>query len=132
MVRILIADDHAKTRKVLQILLAAHRGWEVCAALENGHEAVLRTIELRPDVVILDLWMPLLDGISAAREILKVMPAIPILLLTIYSTPDIEQAAKAAGIKKILNKNDAVRVLLGSVEAVLQETPPHGRVREPR
>jgi CheY-like chemotaxis protein len=73
--RILIADDNVVVRRHLGELFKSHAGWEVCAEVENGQQAVLKTRELKPDLIILDLAMPVMDGLQAAREIGKALPS---------------------------------------------------------
>ena len=77
--RVLIADDSPFTRKTLQDLLQTH-GWEVCGQAKDGVDAVKMTVELNPDVVILDLAMPPMDGLTAARQISESLPTIPIVM----------------------------------------------------
>src|SRR5579859_6575788 len=81
-VRILIADDDAAIRRLLRRLIETHGGWTVCADARDGHEAVDKTEALRPDVVILDLAMPDMNGLQAAREISRNHPDLPMLLFT--------------------------------------------------
>lgn len=119
MARILIADDHMETRFVLRALIETRRGWQVCGEASSGREAVLSAFSLKPDLVILDLVMPWVDGILAAGEITKAMPGMPILLFTLYNTPGLEHEAKKAGIRTVVDKKDASKLLLGSIERML-------------
>src|ERR1700719_3244547 len=101
--RILIAGDNAITRVRLTALIQSHDYWDVCAQAENGQKAVLRAIESKPDVIILDLTMPVMDGLSAAREIRRVLPSTPIVLYTRHNFPT-EFETKQAGIPKVVSK----------------------------
>jgi DNA-binding NarL/FixJ family response regulator len=116
--RILIADDHEIVRQGLRALVESHAGWEVCGEAADGWDSVHKTLELRPDVVALDIGMPNLNGLDAAREILRQNPKAKILFLTIYDT---EQAVKTAiqiGVKGLILKSDAAGELVAAVEAI--------------
>jgi DNA-binding NarL/FixJ family response regulator len=119
MARILIADDHPEMRRLLRILLETHEGWSVCGEAGDGYEALLRTIELKPDLVILDLVMPFINGAVAAREIFKRAPTVRMLLFTMHTSPELEAELRKIGVDKVVDKKDAARLLLGSVESVL-------------
>lgn len=128
--KILIADDNALVRKLLRIMLEGQRGWQICAEATNGSEAILKAQESKPDAVILDFAMPLLDGLDAAREITRTLPSVPILLFTLYDSPEMTLAAKEAGVSRVLPKTasglpliQAVRDLLGTAA---EGTHPNG------
>src|SRR5271170_6957171 len=80
--RIFIADDHDVVRCGIRTLLESHAGWSVCGEARDGREAVTKVAELKPDLVVLDVAMPMLNGMDAARQILKARPGTPILILT--------------------------------------------------
>jgi DNA-binding NarL/FixJ family response regulator len=131
--KILIADDNALVRKLLRIMLEGQRGWQICAEATNGSEAILKAQESKPDAVILDFAMPLLDGLDAAREITRTLPSVPILLFTLYDSPEMTLAAKEAGVSRVLPKTasglpliQALRDLLAanSESAHLKNCPP--------
>jgi CheY-like chemotaxis protein len=86
------------------MLTSAHDGWVICAEAENGKQAVSKTFELRPDVIVLDLSMPVMDGLEAAREISNVFAAVPIFLYTLYTMPALEQEAGKFGITQVICK----------------------------
>jgi CheY-like chemotaxis protein len=120
-IRILIADDNDAARGRLTDLLNGHAGWEVRAAVENGQEAVVKSLEIRPDIVILDLAMPVMDGLRATREILQALPSVPILIYTFHSGSEwLEVEAKKAGARKVIAKPD-IQSLLSSVESLVEE-----------
>jgi DNA-binding NarL/FixJ family response regulator len=123
MVRILIADDHPEMRRLLRVLLETHEGWSVCGEASDGYEALRRTIDLKPDLVILDLVMPFLNGAVAAREIFKSVPTVRMLLFTMHSSPELEAELKKIGVDKVVDKKDAARLLLRSVESLLASGP---------
>jgi DNA-binding NarL/FixJ family response regulator len=117
--RLLIADDNATVRRMLRALLETHDGWQVCGEAENGLEAIAKAKELQPDVIILDLAMPVMDGLRATREIAKTLPAVPILIHTLHNAPGVELEAKKAGARKIINKTEDADELLRAVEEAL-------------
>jgi len=118
--RLLIADDNATVRRMLRALLETHEGWEVCGEAENGLEAVAKAKELQPDVIILDLAMPVMDGLRAAREISSALPGVPLLIHTLHNAPGVELEAKKAGARKIINKTENADELLNAIEEALE------------
>jgi two-component system chemotaxis response regulator CheY len=108
--RILIADDSPIIRQCLGRLLCSHGGWEVCGEATDGEEAVSKTQELAPDIIVMDFLMPRKNGLEAAREIGKVSPTIPILLCTICLTPQLVDLARGVGIAGMLSKGDLSKV----------------------
>ena len=119
-IRILIVDDSAIFREGLRELLQAHADWQVCGEAIDGLEGVQKNRLLKPDLIIMDLSMPHMSGIEATTEILKDSPKIPILLLTLYLTPQITQEARKAGIRATLSKT-AANHLVGGIDAVLRD-----------
>jgi DNA-binding NarL/FixJ family response regulator len=120
--RILIADDHELVREGLRSVLARHAGWEVCAEAESGDEAVAMAAVLKPDLIILDLLMPRMDGLEAARHIRKIAPGLPIILHTLYLSPEVESAAHQIGIRKVAWKNNST-ALIAQIEELFAGTP---------
>ena len=84
--RLFIADDHAVVRAGLRSLLESHKGWEVCGEASDGREALEKAIKLKPDILILDIGMPLLNGVDVARRIHKALPNSEILILTMHES----------------------------------------------
>jgi DNA-binding NarL/FixJ family response regulator len=119
--RLLIADDNATVRLVLRALLETHDDWEVCGEAANGLEAVAKAAELQPDLIILDLAMPLMDGIHAALKISTVSPHLPIILHTMHRFDALELEAKKAGIRQVINKTDNGSNLMAAVEELLKD-----------
>ena len=101
-------------------LLAAHPGWVVCGEAADGREAVEKTRQLKPDVIVLDIGMPNLNGLEAARQILKHDPRHRILILTITDSEQVVQEVLKAGAKGYLLKSDAAKDLVTAVEALAQ------------
>jgi CheY-like chemotaxis protein len=106
-IRILLADDNERVRPMLSTVISeADPSWEVCSEVPNGQLAVEKAAELKPDLVILDFSMPVLDGIGAGRKIRAMLPDVPVLLYTFVSSARIEDAAKEAGINAVIEKAD--------------------------
>jgi DNA-binding NarL/FixJ family response regulator len=116
--RILIAEDHEVARQGIRSLLESHPGWEVCAEAKDGREAVEAATKLNPDVLLLDIGMPNLNGLDAARQILATNPDARILILTIHDSEQVVREVLAAGARGFLLKSDAGRDLLAAVEAL--------------
>jgi len=108
-------------RKMLRALLETHADWQVCAEAANGLEAVQKAAELKPDAIILDLAMPEMDGLHAAREILSNSPTLPILLHTNHAFSTLALEAKKNGIREVINKSVSEQELISAVEALLNE-----------
>ena len=118
MLRILIADDHEVARHGIRALLEAHPGWEVCAEAKDGREAVELACSVNPHMVLLDIGMPNLNGLEAARQILASLPEIPILILTMHDSDHVVREVLRAGARGFLLKSDAGRDLVAAVEAL--------------
>jgi DNA-binding NarL/FixJ family response regulator len=116
--RILIADDHELVRRGLCALLQAHEGWEICGEASDGREAVEKAKQLKPDVVILDVGMPNLNGLAATRQLSRQDPHCKIIVLTITDTDQVVQEALDAGARGFVLKSDAARDLVSAVEAL--------------
>lgn len=110
--RILIADDDASIRRLLRRLIESHDGWMVCGDAEDGKDAVAKTTELSPDLVVLDLAMPQMNGLQAGREISHSFPDIPLLLLTVQQvSKELNTEAAHAGFKAAVSKNTGSEVV---------------------
>ena len=116
--RILVADDHEVVRKGLVALLHGQRDWQVCGEAGEGRDAVEKALQLKPDVVILDVGMPILNGLEATRQILKANPQARILILTLHDTDQVVREVLSAGARGFLLKSDAARDLVAAVEAL--------------
>jgi DNA-binding NarL/FixJ family response regulator len=116
--RILIADDHALVRQGLRSVLEAQTGWTVCGEAQDGREAVKLGLKLRPDIFLLDVTMPNLNGLDATRQICRALPGTPILILTMHESEELCAEAVQAGASGCVLKSDSPRQLLAAIEAV--------------
>ena len=116
--RIFVADDHEVVRRGICALLTSRSGWEVCGEASNGREAVDNVAHLRPDIVILDISMPGLNGLEATRQILQSDPDQKIAILSITDSEQMIQEALKAGAKAYILKSDAAKDLIAAVEAL--------------
>ncbi|HXZ79871.1 MAG TPA: response regulator transcription factor [Terriglobales bacterium] len=119
--RILIADDHEVVRRGLASLLQGQPDWEVCGEASDGLEAVEKTASLKPDVVILDIGMPNLNGLEATRQVLKNDPKTKVLILTLHDSDQVVREVLDAGARGFLLKSDAARDLVVAVEALRRD-----------
>ena len=117
-VRILVADDHDIIRRGLRELLLAKPGWEICGEAKTGKEAVRLAEQLKPDVMVVDISMPELNGLDAARQILKSDPNIGILILTMHFSDQLVREVIDSGARGYILKSDTDRELVSAVEAL--------------
>src|SRR2546430_434558 len=106
--RILIVDDCGTTRQSVRSILSSHR-WSVCGEAEDGWSGIKKFNELRPDLVVLDLRMPDINGLEAAKWMSAADPTVPIILLTAFHLPDLEAFAQEAGICAVVPKGEAAQ-----------------------
>jgi len=116
--RILVADDHDILRRGLKQLLSAHPGWQVCAEARTGREAVSLSEQHKPDIVVIDVSMPDLNGLEAARRIRKALPKTGIIILTLHFSDQLVKDIVEAGARAYVMKADADRDLVNAVEAL--------------
>lgn len=118
--QILVVDDNEVIRGRISETLKAHDGWEVCAEVENGEQALVKARELNPDLIILDLAMPVMDGLRATREIMRILPSVPIVIYTMHYAEWLELEAKKAGARGLVPKSDITK-LMGVAEDLLRK-----------
>jgi DNA-binding NarL/FixJ family response regulator len=122
-IRILIADDHEIFRRGLRSLLESHAEWEVCGEAKDGQEAVERTKELNPDVVVLDITMPRLNGLEAAQVIRNEAPRSKMVILSQHEPSLMRQAALSAGADAYVTKSEVSRELMVAIETMISSEP---------
>jgi DNA-binding NarL/FixJ family response regulator len=116
--RILLADDHELIRRGLCALLMKHEGWEVCGEASDGRQAIEMAKQLKPDVVIVDIGMPHLNGLDTTRQLLQHDPHFKVIVLTITDSDQVIREALDAGARGFVLKSDAARDLVAAVEAL--------------
>lgn len=116
--RLLLADDHHVVRAGLRCLLETQPGWEVVAEASDGREAVAKAAETRPDVALLDIGMPVLNGLEAAHQIVQSLPRTKVVMLSVHDSEAMIQKVLAVGARGYLFKTDAARDLVAAITAV--------------
>ena len=118
-VRILVADDHEVMRMGLRNLLEAVPGWSVYAEARTGHEAVELALLSSPDIIIMDITMPEMNGFEAAAQIAQRRPDIPVIMFSLHLSEDVVARFKSGPIRGAVSKSEAARDLLDAVRSVL-------------
>ena len=121
--QILIADDHELMRKGLRAVLENQPGWIVCGEAINGREAVDLAQRLQPDVIVMDVTMPELNGLEATRQIRKAIPKVEVLILTMHKSEQLVGEVLAAGARGYILKADTSRLLVAAIESLAQHKP---------
>jgi DNA-binding NarL/FixJ family response regulator len=116
---VLIVDDQAVVRTAVRDLFESYSGFVVCGEAENGVDAVAKARELRPDLIILDLSMPLMNGFDAAKALRQILPDVPVFLLTAHSSDTTEQAAFNVGIRAVFSKYQDLESLVTRARTIL-------------
>ena len=123
MVRILLADDHDVVRRGLRVLLQEHAGWEICGEAMTGREAVDLAREMQPDVAIIDLMMPDLNGLGVTSQIRKASERTQVLIFTMHHNETLIHGVLEAGARGYLLKTDAEQHVVTAVETLLRGQP---------
>jgi len=121
--RILLADDHELVRQGLRTLIEGQSGWQVCGEATTGREAVAKTRELKPDIVVMDFTMPELNGMEATRQIRAALPRTQVLILTMHESEELVREVLAAGARGYVLKSDAGRALVDALKALADQKP---------
>ena len=120
---VLIADDKPLIRQGLSELFQMEEDFEVCGDAENGREAVEKARELHPDLILLDLSMPVMNGLEAARVLKRVMPEVPVIMFSAYGD-SFENEARSAGVSALVSKSEDMSVLLGKARNLVYPDSP--------
>lgn len=122
--RILIADDNPIFRTALRHVLEASDSWEIIET-RDGQEAVTKAVETRPDLIVLDLAMPVKDGLAAAREISKLLPDLPILMCTMHASPPVELEARKSGVRQLISKSESIEIVAAIRQLIARTSQPN-------
>ena len=122
MASILIVDDHPAIRRALRTAFERQPGLTVCGEAEDGFDAIGKAKKLTPDLIVLDLRMPVMDGLEAARELKRLFPQIPLMMLTCYHSSAAEREALASGVTAVFSKPDGMQNLIWQARAVLNHS----------
>jgi len=121
MPRVLVVDDHAVIRRGVQGILSTYPEWDLCGEADNGQDAIRLAGELAPEVVIMDVSMPGMNGLEATRIIHEVLPDTKVLLLTLHSSSEFVRSAFRAGARGYVLKSDAENELVRALNVVIGE-----------
>jgi DNA-binding NarL/FixJ family response regulator len=119
--RILIVDDSSLVRKLLRQCFESEPGWQVSGEACNGQEGIEKAQKVHPNFIVLDLSMPVMNGLDAAKILAKLMPAVPMVMFTSFTTSNLESEALAAGIKRVIIKSEPLTELVGCVRALVRD-----------
>jgi DNA-binding NarL/FixJ family response regulator len=118
--RILVVDDSRLMRHCLRTLLEQRESWKVCGEASDGQEAIERAQQAAPDIIVLDFQMPKMNGLDAARELRRRLPKIPILMVTLHMSPQLEDQARKIGIRGACDKGN-IQCVVEGVDALLHQ-----------
>jgi DNA-binding NarL/FixJ family response regulator len=120
-IRIVLADDHEVVRQGVRRFLETQPSLEICAEAANGQEAVEKTLSLKPDIVILDLSMPVMNGVEATRQIRRLLPSAKIIVFSMHDFAQLADTVKQAGADAYVSKSTRVDKLYEAIRNVLEE-----------
>ena len=116
---ILIVDDHPAIRRALRMAFERQPGFTVCGEAEDGFDAIAKAKKLSPDLIVLDLRMPVMDGLEAARELKRLFPQVPLIMLTCHHSSAAEREARASGVVAFFSKLEGMQNLIWHARALL-------------
>ena len=116
---ILIADDNDAVRRAVCEVFALESDLEVCGEARDGHDAIEKAQRLHPDLIILDLAMPVMNGLDAARALIDLMPSVPIIMFTLYIDTFVKERARSAGVAAVVSKSEDISVLTRTARRLL-------------
>ena len=123
-VNILIVDDNPVIRRSLRTVLQQQPEWTVCGEAENGREGIDKAVQLQPDLVVIDLIMPVMNGIEATRALKRLLPATPLVMFTTFADPFLSKEALTAGVDALVPKAEGATTLIQSIRALASNVPP--------
>ena len=118
--RIMVADDNLSIRRALRNILEFGHDWKVDVEAMNGREAVEKAKQLHPDLIVLDVSMPLMSGLEAARELRRIMPATPVILCSLHTNEILQRQASAVGVTAVVSKMQNMQMLVRKATELLQ------------
>jgi DNA-binding NarL/FixJ family response regulator len=121
---VLIADDNALVRQGLSELFSREADFEVCGEAENGRKAIQEAQESHPDLILLDLAMPVMNGLDTARALKRLMPEVPIVMFSAHADSFTEKEARSAGVSALLSKFEDMSTLVGIARNLVYAIPP--------
>jgi len=116
---ILIVDDNDHIRLSLCEQFKREADFEICGEAENGKEAIAKALELHPDLIVLDLSMPVMNGVDAARELKRLMPSVPLIIYSTFGDAFGEQQARSIGISEVVSKSQPAAILVNKARSLL-------------
>ena len=116
---VLIVDDNAYIRQALCDLFKPEADFEVCGEAENGKEAIAKAQELHPDLIVLDLSMPVMNGLDATSELKRLMPTVPLIMYSAFGDGFVEQQARLVGISELVSKSQPATILVSKARSLL-------------
>jgi DNA-binding NarL/FixJ family response regulator len=117
--RILIIDDSSLVRNLVRRHLESEPGWQVCGEAKDGREGIERALDLHPNLIVLDLSMPVMNGLEAAKSLHKLMPAVPLIMYTSFTTKHLKEEVLAAGVSRVVEKSESVSDLISAVRLLV-------------
>jgi DNA-binding NarL/FixJ family response regulator len=119
--RILIVDDSSLVRNLLRTCFEAQPGWQVSGEAGNGQEGITKAQQIHPNLIVLDLSMPVMNGLDAAKTLSQLMPSVPLVMFTSFLTSNLEREALSAGIRKVVVKSGPLTELIGCVRSLVKD-----------
>ena len=118
--RIVVADDNAAVRRALRGILELEGDWKVDGEAVDGRDAIEKAQKLRPDLIVLDVSMPVMSGLDAARVLRHIMPPVPLILCSLHTNDVLEKEASAAGVNAVVSKAQNMQVLVNKARELLE------------
>jgi DNA-binding NarL/FixJ family response regulator len=119
---VLIVDDNAYIRQALCRVFQCESDFEVCGEAVNGRDAIAKAQDLHPDLIVLDLSMPVMNGFDASRELRQLMPAVPLMMYSAFEDRLVEQQARLVGISELVSKSQPAAILVSKARSLLYRT----------